>query len=58
LYLDTLERLGLTPQVGVSGAGGPTTFIVLSAFPGVTPHADIIELEAEELPALEEGGES
>ena len=55
LYLDTLERLGLTPQVGVSGPAGPTTFIVLSAFPGVTPHADVIELEAEELPALEEG---
>ncbi len=55
LYLDTLERLGLTPQVGVSGPAGPTTFSVLSAFPGVTPHADVIELEAEELPALEEG---
>ncbi len=58
LYLDTLERLGLTPQIGVSGPTGPTTFIVLSAFPGVTPHADIIKLDAEELPALEEGGDS
>ncbi len=58
LYLDTLERLGLTPQVGVSGGpAGPVTLVVMTAFPGVGPHADVIDLEAVELPALEEGDE-
>ena len=58
LYLDTLERLGLTPQVGVSGSTGPVTLIIATAFPGVGPHADVIEAEAVELPALEAGGDS
>ena len=56
LYVDTLERLGLTPQVGQSGTGGPTTFVVLSAFPGVVPHVDI-EVEADEVRELPAGGD-
>jgi len=58
LYLDTLERLGLTPQVGQAGAAGPTSFIVISAFPGVRPLGGAITLEAEEVLELEEGGDS
>lgn len=41
-------------QGASNGESGPVTLNIISAFPGVR-RADVIELEAEELPALEEG---
>jgi hypothetical protein len=54
LYLATLERLGLTPKVESNGNTGPVTLVIATAFPGVR-RADVVELEAKELPALEQG---
>jgi hypothetical protein len=55
-YVEILDRLGLTPRVGADGASGPTTLVVVSAFPGVLPYVDVVDVEeATELPALEEG---
>lgn len=56
LYVETLDRLNLVPKVGVSGPVGGVTLNIVTAFPGVhRPTGDIIEIEAEELPVLEEG---